>query len=93
MTWGRRKQFADGKVSMAYKSFLGYRRGEDGRPVIVQEEAKTVRLIYRMFMSGKTANSIARHLTEQGIPTPRGKQKWQSSTFESILTVAGLPFA
>ena len=86
VTWGRRKQFADGKVSMAYKSFLGYRRGEDGRPVIVPEEAKTVRLIYRMFMSGKTANSIARHLTEQGIPTPRGKQKWQSSTVESILT-------
>ena len=86
VTWGRRKQFADGKVSMAYKSFLGYRRGEDGSPVIAPEEAKTVRLIYRLFMSGKTANSIARHLTEQGIPTPRGKQKWQSSTVESILT-------
>ena len=39
-----------------------------------------------MFISGRTVNYIAKHLTQQGIPTPRGKQKWQSSTVESILT-------
>lgn len=29
--WGKRKRFADGKVSLAYSSFLGYRKGEDGQ--------------------------------------------------------------
>ena len=29
VTWGQRKRFADGKVSMPYKHFLGYRKGED----------------------------------------------------------------
>lgn len=43
-------------------------------------------LIYTLFIQGKTLNWIAKHLTEQGIPTPRGKVKWQSSTVESILT-------
>lgn len=86
VTWGQRKRFADGKVSLPYKAFLGYRKGENGLPEIVPEEAEIVREIYRMFISGRTVNYIAKHLTQQGILTPRGKQKWQSSTVESILT-------
>ena len=27
ITWGQRKRFSDGKVSMPYKRFLGYRKG------------------------------------------------------------------
>ena len=49
------------------------------------EEAETVREIYRLFIQGKTVNWIANHLTGKGIPTPRGKAKWQTSTIESIL--------
>ena len=30
VTWGQRKRFADGKVSLGYKHFLGYEKGEDG---------------------------------------------------------------
>ena len=40
VTWGQRKRFADGKVSLPYKNFLGYRRGKDGKPQIVESEAK-----------------------------------------------------
>ena len=86
VTWGQRKRFADGKVSLPYKSFLGYRKGTDGLPEIVPEEAETVRLIYRLFIGGRTVNYIANHLTQSGIPTPRGKAKWNTSTIESILT-------
>ncbi len=86
VTWGQRKRFADGKVNIPYGQFLGYRKGSDGLPEIVPEEAKTVRLIYRLFIEGETPNAIARHLTESGIPTPGGKRVWQYSTVESILT-------
>lgn len=86
ITWGQRKRFADGKVSLPYKSFLGYRKGSDGLPEIVPEEAEIVREIYKLFIQGKTVNWIATHLTAKGIPTPRGKEKWQTSTIESILT-------
>lgn len=86
VTWGQRKRFADGKVNMAFSSFLGYRKGEDGTPEIVPEEAKIVKLIYKMFVGGQSVNQIARYLTSQGIPTPRGKVNWQCSTIESILT-------
>ena len=86
ITWGKRKQFADGKVSLPYKQFLGYRKGVNGLPEIVPEEAEIVRLIYRMFIEGKTPCYIAKYLTEKGIPTPGRKKVWQVSTVESILT-------
>ena len=34
VTWGQRKRFADGKVSLGYKHFLGYEKGED--PLLLQ---------------------------------------------------------
>jgi len=86
VTWGQRKRFADGKISLPYGRFLGFEKGGDGLPKIVESEAVTVRLIYRLFLEGKTPSGIARHLTLNGIPTPSGKQKWQPSTVESILT-------
>lgn len=86
VTWGQRKRFADGKVSLPYKQFLGYRRGEDDLPEIVPEEAEIVRKIYSLFIQGKTTHGIAKQLTEENIPTPAGKEKWQASTVESILT-------
>lgn len=72
ITWGKRKQFADGKVYLPYKQFLGYRKGEDGLPEIIPEEAEIIRTIYRLFMEGKSLNYITSHLTKLGIPTPDG---------------------
>jgi len=86
VTWGWRKRIADGKVSMSYGQFLGYAKGTDGTPQIVPEEAEIVRLIYTMFLQGKTPTAIAKHLTAQGIPTPGGKERWQCNVVESILT-------
>lgn len=84
--WAQQKNMRDGKVSLAYSRFLGYRKGPDGRPKIVEEEAEIIRQIYSMFLSGKTIRHIAEHLTRQGIPTPSGKEKWSVSTVKSILT-------
>lgn len=86
ITWGKRKFFADGKVYLPYKNFLGYEKGEDGLPKIVPNEADIIRLIYSMFLEGKTTYAIAAALTESGIPTPRRKEIWKPGTVESILT-------
>lgn len=85
VTWGQRKRMQDGKVSLPYGQFLGYEKGEDGLPKIVESQAKIVRLIYTLFLQGKTINAITRHLTAEGIPTPAGKEKWNVSTVLSIL--------
>lgn len=86
VTWGIRKNMADGKITLAYKHFLGYEKGEDGLPKIVEEEAVIVREIYQLFLDGYTIRKIAETLTERGIPTPRNKKVWSVSTIKSILT-------
>ena len=86
VTWGHWKRFADGKVSLAYSRFLGYDKGPDGTLVVNQEQAKTVKLIYKLFLDGLTMHTIADELTKRGIKTPGGKDKWSQSTVKSILT-------
>lgn len=86
VTWGIRKNMADGKIVLAYKYFLGYEKGEDGFPKIVEEEAKVVRDIYQLFLDGYTIRKIADALTKRDIPTPRGKKQWSVTTVKSILT-------
>ena len=86
VTWGQRKRFSDGKVRMNYKRFLGYDKGEDGKPVVNEAEAEIVRLIYRLFLNGKTPSGICKELQKRGIPTVSGKPKWSQSTVHSILT-------
>ena len=83
--WGQRKRFADGKFHLPYKHFLGYNKGPDGTPVLVEDEAKIIRMIYRAYLCGISTTAIAKLLTQAGIPTPWGLQTWQTSTIESIL--------
>jgi hypothetical protein len=73
VTWGHRKRFSDAKVSMPYKRFLGYEKGDDGIPKIVESEAEIVRRIYCLFMEGKITSAIAKYLAESDIPSPSGK--------------------
>ena len=91
-TWRKRKRFADGKASLAYSSFLGYRKGEDGQMEVVPEEAETVRLIYRIFRQGQMPYAIAKYLTDRNIPTPTGKETWQHGTVENILRTGVFTF-
>jgi site-specific DNA recombinase len=86
VTWGQRKRFSDGKVSVGYSQFLGFDKGEDGNLKVVPEQAETVRLIYKMFLEGKTTQGIANFLMEYGVLSPAGKETWRSSTIASILT-------
>ncbi|MDR2445761.1 MAG: recombinase family protein [Treponema sp.] len=85
VTWGQRKRMADGKVSLPYKHFLGYEKGENNLPKIVEAEAVIVRRIYADFLDGATYRGIAEYLTKQGVPTPTGRSVWSASTVRSIL--------
>jgi len=86
VTWGKRVSFQEGKVSFAYKSFLGYKK-ENDKLVIDEDEAVIVKMNYRMFLvEGKSASGIASLLTSLNIKTPTGKStKWTQNTIDSIL--------
>ena len=50
------------------------------------EQAKLVRRIYGMFLTGMSPISIARTLSSEGIHSPGGKDHWNASNIRSILT-------
>jgi hypothetical protein len=85
VTWGLRKKFADGKFSVGYSRFLGYDKGEDGNLAINEEQAKTVWLIFGLFIEGLTPCAIAKELTKRGILTVTGKSKWNAATINGVL--------
>lgn len=51
---GKRTKCKKVKVVFKYKNFLGYRKEEDGKPEIVPEEAKAVKLIYDESLKGNS---------------------------------------
>ena len=81
-----RKRFADGKFSVGYSRFLGYDKGEEGNLAINEEQAKTVRLIFQLFLEGMTACQIAKELAARHILTVTGKEKWNAKTIRGVLT-------
>ena len=46
VAWGKAKSAEAGKVTFQYKKMLGYRKGADGQPEIVPEEAAVIKRIY-----------------------------------------------
>lgn len=82
---GIRQSLKNGNVRFSYKTFLGYRKGANGQPEIVPEQADIVRRIYNDFLAGATYLEIAKRLTEENVPTMGGGNRWFSERIKSIL--------
>lgn len=85
VSWGKQKAYAEGKVSFQYAKLLGYKKGENGKPEIVPEEAETVRMIYDLFLDGLSFTRIKNALESQNLLTAMGKKIWSESNIKSIL--------
>lgn len=85
VSWGKEKAYREGKVQFQYKYLLGYKKGADGKPEIVPEEAEIVRLIYTLFLDGYSMSRIKKILENKGYLTATGKKVWNESLIQSIL--------
>jgi DNA invertase Pin-like site-specific DNA recombinase len=59
---------------------LGYDNDEDGKLVINEDEATTVRLIFFMYLTGYNTREIAEKLTELGRTTKNGNTQWSAGS-------------
>ena len=84
--WGKRQSIKDGKVTFQYKTLLGYEKGPDGNPVIIPEEAETVRRIFEWYLAGKSVRDIRLALVAGGFRNAVGTTDWTTSNLRSILT-------
>ena len=86
VAWGWRKSAEAGNVYFQYKRMLGYRKGTDGQPEIVPEEAKIIRRIYRRYLAGCSLSQIKQELEQDNIPTAQKVERWSSAVIHNILT-------
>lgn len=85
VTKGIRMGYRQGRFIFRYKNFLGYRKGPDGEPEIVPEEAAIIRLIARNYLNGDSLRTIKATLESMGIPTATGNKNWSTETIQRIL--------
>lgn len=66
-------------------NFLGYRKGANGEPEIVPEEAKIIRLIAQNFLNGDSLRTIKKTLETMGALTAIGNKNWSTESIQRIL--------
>jgi len=84
--WNVQRRFREGVPVVNTERFLGYTKDrKGGNLVIVPEEAKTVKLIFDLYLSGMGPRKIAHHMEALGLETGAGKKKWFESSVACIL--------
>lgn len=82
---GIRYRMQEGLYKYSVHNTLGYYRDYTGRVKIEPAEAEIVRYIYDSFLEGASYQDIADALTQQGIRSPKGMDKWPNRTVYNIL--------
>ena len=85
--WGINKRVGMNPDSHFYsRPCYGYRRSKDGTALEINEnEAETVRFIFRLHKEDCGYKKIVKELKSRGIPSPEGKPEWQTCTVKRIL--------
>ena len=84
--WGIRQAMKEGRATIQYKYLYGYRKGDDGKPEIIPDQAEVVRKIYDLFLSGTPVRGIQEYLNASAVPNINDEPKWARSAIDSILT-------
>lgn len=85
LKWSFRRRRAQGLGIYPNWALLGYGTDADKNWVIIEEEADVVRSIYTLYLEGFSSTDIAKILTQNHIPTVKGKAVWGSGSVLNIL--------
>lgn len=83
--WGIRAKYKQGVFRNTTVNLLGYKAGEDGKAVIDEDNAGTIRMIYQNFLEGMTPGEIAKTFNDMGIPGKNGEKVWNASGVMAFL--------
>lgn len=76
----------NGTSGLYKRKLYGYTKDKDGELVIDNEQAKVVRDIFRWYLDGASVVGIIKKLSDAGIPSPTGKEKWNKRAIETMLS-------
>ena len=83
--WGIHKRMKNGTYAVQF-NMLGYKRGEDGEPYIIPEEAEIVRELFNRFLDGASLGQLKTFLENKKVLTRRGKNEWSISVIRGMLS-------
>ncbi len=83
--WGIQQRMKKGTYAFRY-NILGYRKGDDGQPEIVPEEAEVIKKVFSLYLDGYSVNQIVEYLEGKGIENKSGKTKWSKATIQNMLS-------
>ena len=84
--WGIKQHAAQGTSKLYNRKCYGYYNDEDGNLAIDEKEAKNVRLIFNLYLQGKSVLGIVKELERLGIKSPTGKATWPKRTIDVMLS-------
>ena len=84
--WGKRQAMRAGRAIIQYDRLYAYKKGKDGKPEIIEEQAVVVRSIYDQYLAGASFRMIQERLEAEQIPNVTGSLHWTISAIRGILT-------
>lgn len=84
--WGINKRMQNGTYNCRFH-LLGYRRDKETKEIyIVPEEAAIVKMIFQMYLQGKSLDQIKAYLENNEIKTVNGNSLWNKNAIKAMLT-------
>jgi len=84
--WGIKQRAAQGTSKLYNRKCYGYINDTEGNLSIDDNEAKNVKIIFNMYLQGKSVIGIVFELERLGIESPTGKDKWCKRTIDVMLS-------
>lgn len=84
--WGIKQRAAQGTSKLYNRKCYGFVNADDGSLIIEKSEAMNVKLIFNMYLQGKSVIGIVSELERLGIKSPAGKDKWAKRTVDVMLS-------
>ena len=84
--WGIKQRASNGSLGFYRRKCYGYDKDENGDLVINKEQAEVVKLIFDLYLGGKSILGIVKELKEMSIKSPIGKDNWPKRSVEKMLS-------
>jgi DNA invertase Pin-like site-specific DNA recombinase len=84
--WGIKQRAAQGTSKLYNRKCYGYFNDAEGKLSINDEEAKNVRMIFNLYLQGKSVLGIVKELERLGITSPTEKATWPKRTIDVMLS-------
>lgn len=73
------------QLRLLSKKCYGYDKDKNGELVINKEQAEVVKLIFDLYLGGKSILGIVKELKERSIKSPAWKENWPKRSIEEML--------